>query len=66
MAAIYKSYWNYMAIQVAVELTVNMLVSTDVTSSTISTELEPINIKQLHVNFLILNESSCSLILIFP
>lgn len=53
MVAIYKSYWNYMAIQVAVELTVNMLVSTDVTGSTISTELEPINIKQLRVNFLI-------------
>lgn len=34
-----------MAIQVAVELTVNMLVSTDVTGSAISTELEPINIK---------------------
>lgn len=42
-----------MAIQVAVELTVNTLVSTDVTGSTISAELEPINIKQLRVNFLI-------------
>lgn len=42
---------NYMAIQVAVELTVNMLVSTDVTGSTISTELEPINIKNYVFTF---------------
>lgn len=40
-----------MAIQVAVELTVNMLVSTDVTGSTISTELEPINIKSYVFTF---------------
>lgn len=42
---------NYMAIQVAVELTVNTLVSTDVTGSTISTELEPINIKNYVFTF---------------
>lgn len=40
-----------MAIQVAVELTVNILVSTDVTGSTISTELEPINIKNYVFTF---------------
>lgn len=36
-----------LAIHVTVELTVNMLVSTDVIGETISIELKPINIKQL-------------------